>query len=336
MIRAFVAAVALAAAVASVAAAAPLDARCDKRVALDGPAALRRRRRRGRPQGAADAATLPQASHGVMAGARASVIGVENGLPTLDGAPVNGTTVAAWQQEIDGRLQTLSARRPASAPGSTSSSIARPRSSACCRSSARSARATSCSSSSSPCPTRWPGTCRPGAAGGDSLPRSADRTGRRLDRAGEAVRSRGLRRRARLPDGDAAQRGQGDAASRARPPLRPPAGRHEPRLRLRPRRRRRRRVHGDRHVQRLQDPAAGVARPAGTRRAGAGAAPGSRHGTVAGHRAGSRHQARAAPPYQVFRARSDSDVTVTGGRRWREAEDPSLQTRARHLLKSRT
>ena len=116
LIRAFVAAVAIAAAAAGGAAAAPPDARCDKRVALLDERLSAVVADEDDLKGLRIAGALPQAAHGVMAGARASVIAVENGAPTLDGAPVNGTTVAAWQQEIEGRLQTLSSVAPGKRP----------------------------------------------------------------------------------------------------------------------------------------------------------------------------------------------------------------------------
>jgi len=112
MTRALVVAVAIAASAAGVAAAAPLDAKCDKRVARLEERLSAVVADEDDLKGLRIAAPLPQAAHGVMAGARASVLSVENGVPTLDGAPVNGTTVAAWQQEIDGRLQTLSSAAP--------------------------------------------------------------------------------------------------------------------------------------------------------------------------------------------------------------------------------
>ena len=69
MIRAFVAAVALAAAVAGVAAAAPLDARCDKRVALMDQRLSAVVADEDDLKGLRIAATLPQASPRCVAGA---------------------------------------------------------------------------------------------------------------------------------------------------------------------------------------------------------------------------------------------------------------------------
>jgi hypothetical protein len=107
---------ACAAGAAGVGRAAPLDARCEARV--------------GRLEERLSAvvadeddlkslrilAALPQASHGVPAGGRAPVIGVEGGAPTLDGARVGGTTAAEWRQELETRLATLQSVAPGKSP----------------------------------------------------------------------------------------------------------------------------------------------------------------------------------------------------------------------------
>ena len=117
---------------------------------------------------------------------------------------MNGTTVAAWQQEIDGRLQTLSSAAPGKRPWLyVVVDRATPLERLLPLFGALGARYELQLVVEPDAPPAGPAPAGPGAAGGDPLPRSAGRTGRRLDRAGEAVRSRGLRRHARLPDGDA-------------------------------------------------------------------------------------------------------------------------------------
>lgn len=62
------------------------------------------------------AATLPQAAHGAVPGERASVLGIEDGVPTFDGARVSGATPDAWVKEIEGRSQTLRSAAPGKPP----------------------------------------------------------------------------------------------------------------------------------------------------------------------------------------------------------------------------